>query len=58
MTEMQRFLEEKTLTREMLLALVDRIEATGDRALHIRFRYRDEYARLLTPARESEEMAQ
>jgi len=45
-TEFERFRKEKVLTREMLTALVERIEVTGDRNVEIKFRFRDEYAPL------------
>lgn len=45
-TQFERFQNEQALTREMLTALVNRIEVSGDSKIHISFRYRDEYAEL------------
>jgi hypothetical protein len=49
----KRFLSEKGLTREMLVALVERIEVDGNRNIEIKFRYADEYERLAELAMES-----
>ena len=45
-SQFERFQNEQALTREMLAALVSRIEVGGDSKVHIAFRYRDEYAKL------------
>ena len=50
---LEQFVEDKTLTREMLTALVERIEVGFNWSLEITLRYRDEYERLLAFARES-----
>ena len=52
-SSLEQFAGEKTLTREMLTALVERIEVGFNRSLEITLRYRDEYERLLAFARES-----
>jgi predicted lipoprotein len=44
---MERFIDEKELTREMLVAMVARIEITGDRRIEIIYRFADEYKRPL-----------
>jgi DNA invertase Pin-like site-specific DNA recombinase len=44
--EFSKFSGEAGLTRELLAALVDRIEVTKDLSVHIKFRYADEYERL------------
>ena len=46
MSVVDRFIGQKELSREMLLAMVQRIEVDGDRTIHVQFRFRDEYERL------------
>lgn len=46
-TEFERFSGIKTLSREMLLAMVKRINVTGELNLEIQFNFADEYAALL-----------
>jgi len=45
-TEFERFMDGRELTRKMLAALVERVEVTDGRKVEIIFRYRDEYAAL------------
>lgn len=47
------FYGEKALTREMLMALVKRIEVTSNKQVEIIFRYKDEYEALVAAAQES-----
>ena len=42
-SSLKRFIEEKELTKEMLTALIERIEVGFDWNIEIKFRYRDEY---------------
>jgi hypothetical protein len=42
----RRFHEEKELTREMLVSLIERIEVDANRNISITFRYKDEYRQL------------
>ncbi|MDL2272969.1 recombinase family protein [Oscillospiraceae bacterium OttesenSCG-928-G22] len=52
---MERFMDEKELTREMLTAMVERIEVEANRNIHIKFRFSDEYKKpLLAFLEESE----
>ena len=53
---MELFKDEKSLTREMLLALVERIEIKSDFLFDIKYRFQDEYAKILpyVPTEESE----
>lgn len=45
---LEQFLARKELTREMLLALVERIEIQGDQEIKVFYRFKDEYAPLLS----------
>ncbi|MDR1704677.1 MAG: recombinase family protein [Clostridiales bacterium] len=54
---MERFMDEKELTREMLLAMVERIEITGDRRIEVTYRFADEYKRPLLHFIEESEAA-
>ena len=47
------FYGEKALTREMLTALVKRIDVTSNKQVEIIFRYKDEYEALVTAVQES-----
>ena len=47
LTEFRSFMGTDTLTKEMALALVERIYVDADRNIDIRLRYRDEYIALL-----------
>lgn len=47
LTEFRTFMGADTLTKEMALALVERIYVDADRNIDIRLRYRDEYMALL-----------
>ncbi len=53
-TALEQFKDSEILTRDMLLALVERIEVKGDLSVHIIFRYQDEYQKLYTFITESE----
>jgi hypothetical protein len=44
---MERFMDEKELTREMLVAMVERIEISGNCKIEIAYRFADEYRRPL-----------
>ena len=46
-TAMEQFQDEIVLTREMLLALVERIEVKGDLSFTIFYRFEDEYEKIL-----------
>jgi DNA invertase Pin-like site-specific DNA recombinase len=50
----ERFISEGKLTREMLVAMVKRIEIQGDRSIQVDFNYRDEYERFYEFVEESE----
>jgi hypothetical protein len=50
---LKRFAEEKVLTREMLLAMVEKITVTGDCQVEIFYRFGDEYDRLEKLIKES-----
>lgn len=52
-TAFRPFYGEKTLTREMLLALVKRIDVISDKQIEINFQYKDEYEALIAAAQES-----
>ncbi|NLO49075.1 MAG: hypothetical protein GX111_12300 [Clostridiales bacterium] len=52
-TAFRPFYGEKTLTREMLLALVKRIDVLSDKQIEINFQYKDEYEALVVAAQES-----
>ena len=54
---MERFMHEKELTREMLVAMVERIEVSGDRRIEITYRFADEYKRPLLQFIEESEAA-
>jgi hypothetical protein len=45
-SSLERYISTNELTREMVLAFVERIEVDGDLKVHIRFRFQDEYAKL------------
>jgi len=51
---MEQFQNEKTLTRDMLLALVERIDVNGSLTVTVTFRYRDEYEKIEPYIPESE----
>ena len=52
-TAFRPFYEEKALTREMLLALVKRIDVISNKQVEITFQYKDEYEALVAAALES-----
>lgn len=52
-TAFRPFYGEKTLTREMLLALVKRIDVISDKQIEINFQYKDEYGALVAAVQES-----
>lgn len=54
MSMLERFMDEKELTREMVTALIERIEVNGNLNTEIFFKYQDEYKELLSFIRESE----
>ena len=47
LSAMERFINEKELTREMLLTMVERIKVSGNRTVEIKFKFADEYKRML-----------
>jgi hypothetical protein len=52
-TAFRPFYGEKTLTREMLLALVKRIDVISDKQMEINFQYKEEYEALIAAMQES-----
>lgn len=52
-TAFRPFYGEKTITREILLALVKRIDVISDKQIEIIFQYKDEYEALVAAAQES-----
>ena len=53
-TLLGRFIEARELSREMLTALVERIEVSGDLRIEITYRFNDERAKMLELVQESE----
>lgn len=51
---LERFIDSNELSREMLLALVERIEISGDLKFNIFYRFRDERSRMIELGNESE----